>query len=282
MELEIRQARRAEIAQLIDWAAVEGWNPGLADLDAFLAADPGGFFVGMRAERLICGLSIVRYGADFAFLGFYLCDPTERGKGYGLALWQAAMAQRSGMVIGLDGVLAQQANYQKSGFAFAHRNIRFAGPIDRARGIAMHDAVEAIGEADLAELIGFDARFFGAPRPAFLRAWLDPSSGRIVRVLRRKGRIFGYGVIRPCREGYKIGPLFAQDASSALILFDSLAAIAQAGPIILDVPEPNQTGLDLAAARGLIPVFETARMYRGPAPSLPLGEIFGITSFELG
>ena len=35
-------------------------------------------------------------------------------------------------------------------------------------------------------------------------------------------------------------------------------------------------------ATGLTPVFETARMYRGPAPALPLERIFGITTFELG
>jgi hypothetical protein len=32
----------------------------------------------------------------------------------------------------------------------------------------------------------------------------------------------------------------------------------------------------------LAPSFETARMYRGPAPDLPLAQIFGIGTFELG
>jgi len=30
------------------------------------------------------------------------------------------------------------------------------------------------------------------------------------------------------------------------------------------------------------PVFETARMYTGCAPALPLARAFGVTSFELG
>ncbi len=33
---------------------------------------------------------------------------------------------------------------------------------------------------------------------------------------------------------------------------------------------------------GLSPVFETARMYTGPAPAIALDRIFGVTSFELG
>ena len=31
-----------------------------------------------------------------------------------------------------------------------------------------------------------------------------------------------------------------------------------------------------------MPVFETARMYRGGQPQLPLDRVFGVTSFELG
>jgi hypothetical protein len=36
------------------------------------------------------------------------------------------------------------------------------------------------------------------------------------------------------------------------------------------------------SAYAMSPVFETARMYKGAAPKLPLERIFGITSFELG
>ena len=58
-----------------------------------------------------------------------------------------------------------------------------------------------------------------------------------------------------------------------------------AGPeaeISLDTPEDNPAAVRLAERFGLQPVFETARMYRGPAPGLPLPRIFGITTFELG
>ena len=38
----------------------------------------------------------------------------------------------------------------------------------------------------------------------------------------------------------------------------------------------------LVAGFGLVPVFETARMYRGQAPALPLQAIYSITTLELG
>jgi hypothetical protein len=53
------------------------------------------------------------------------------------------------------------------------------------------------------------------------------------------------------------------------------------GPVILDVPEPNEAAMRLAERLGLAQVFETARMYAGPAPALDLNRIYGIPSFEL-
>jgi Acetyltransferase (GNAT) domain len=52
--------------------------------------------------------------------------------------------------------------------------------------------------------------------------------------------------------------------------------------VILDVPEPNQTAMRLAERVGFAQVFETARMYAGPAPDLDVNRIYGVTSFELG
>jgi hypothetical protein len=89
-------------------------------------------------------------------------------------------------------------------------------------------------------------------------------------------------VLRPCREGSKIGPLFAQDPVTARALFADMLAAAPPGPVFLDLPEPNADALAMARDAGMAPAFETARMYAGAPPSLPLDAIYGITSFELG
>jgi hypothetical protein len=90
------------------------------------------------------------------------------------------------------------------------------------------------------------------------------------------------GVLRPCREGSKIGPLFAETPEAARKVFAALLAEAPPGPVFLDVPEPNAAANTLAREAGMSPAFETARMYAGTAPDLPLAQIYGITSFELG
>jgi hypothetical protein len=98
----------------------------------------------------------------------------------------------------------------------------------------------------------------------------------------RHGRLAGWGVIRPCRKGFKIGPLVADDRASAEAVLTALLARVGGGEIFLDVPSINREAIALAQDFGLAPVFETARMYTGAIPPLRLERVFGVTSFELG
>jgi Acetyltransferase (GNAT) domain len=99
----------------------------------------------------------------------------------------------------------------------------------------------------------------------------------------REGRLDGYGVLRKCRSGRKIGPLFADDPALAESLFLALkSAAAPEESVFLDVPEINRAAVTLAERHDLKVVFETARMYKGAAPDMPMERIFGIASFEVG
>ena len=277
--LQISTATRADLDLMVAWAAREGWNPGLADADCFHAADPAGFLIGRIAGQPAACISVVTYEPAFAFLGFYVVKPELRGRGYGLHLWQAGMARLDNRIVGLDGVIAQQENYKRSGFVLAHRNIRFGGlpgceqPRDTRIVSISANLVDAVTV--------YDRPFFPAARDAFLQCWLRPER-RAGRALIENGAVRGYGVVRACRQGFKIGPLFADSDEGADLLFRALAAGAKGAEVFLDCPEPNRAATDLAARYGLSPVFETARMYRGRAPDLPLPRIYGITTFELG
>ncbi len=79
----IRTMKRNEIDIAIEWAAAEGWNPGLEDADSFYAADPTGFLIGLIDDEPIASFSVVKYGNSFGFLGFYIVKSEHRGKGYG-------------------------------------------------------------------------------------------------------------------------------------------------------------------------------------------------------
>ena len=88
-----------------------------------------GFFIGELDGAPAATVSCVRYGTSFAFLGFYIVREDLRGRGYGLRIWNAAIARAGGRVIGLDGVVTQQENYRKSGFELAYPNIRYGGTV---------------------------------------------------------------------------------------------------------------------------------------------------------
>ncbi|MBR0778793.1 GNAT family N-acetyltransferase [Bradyrhizobium diazoefficiens] len=278
-ELQIRNLRPEEMSIALDWAAAEGWNPGLADAACFAIPDAQGFFVGELEGEPVATVSCVNYDDRFAFLGFYIVRPKFRGAGHGLRIWNAAIAHARSRVIGLDGVVAQQDNYRKSGFALAYANIRYGGiltapPAPPAGVVALDTIPFAMVEQD-------DATVFPAPRGAFLRAWIG-APGHLSRALIRDGRLKGWGVIRPCRTGHKIGPLVADDPAAAEIILQALLAATGTGEIFLDIPATNHAAIALAESLALKPAFETARMYTGAIPPLRLDRVFGVTSFELG
>lgn len=278
---DIRTMRAADLEQAIGWAADEGWNPGLDDLSAFLAADPEGFFTGTLNGEPVTSISAVRYGDSYGFIGFYICRENLRGKGYGLETWSHAIRHLEGRTIGLDGVIAQQDNYRKSGFQFAHRNIRMGG-------IATADApmdprIAPLGLGIFASVREYDRSLFPEERTEFLKLWCAPNAAtRRGFVFVEDGKLKGYGVIRQCQAGFKIGPLFADTPEIADSLFRALAGQVKGQSIYLDIPEPNQHAQALTERHELSAEFETARMYKGPAPALPLERTYGITTFELG
>jgi GNAT superfamily N-acetyltransferase len=278
-ELHIRSMRPDEISIAVDWAAAEGWNPGLSDAACFAAIDPHGFLLGELDGAPAATISCVNYGYGFSFLGFYIVREDVRGHGYGLRMWNAAIAHAGPRVIGLDGVVAQQTNYVRSGFKLAYANIRYGGA---AIGPTPTQAdVVALDEVPFTAVEASDAEVFPAPRSAFLRAWIG-SLGHVGRALVRDGRLAAWGVIRPCRRGYKIAPLVADDCSAAEAVASALMTATSPTEVFVDVPSVNQEAVTLVQRLGLVPVFETARMYTGAIPRLQLKRVYGVTTFELG
>jgi hypothetical protein len=179
--------------------------------------------------------------------------------------------------VGLDAVAEQQANYEKSGFRPAYRHIRFEGV---GGGVAPPGVVE-LSTVPFEKVLACDRNLFPAARPEFLRCWIQQPGGTALGV-ERGGQLVGYGVLRACRRGYKVGPLFAEDEPIADDLFRALTARAPGAPVWLDAPEANPAAVALARRHGMCERFATTRTYKRAAPCLPLGRIFGVTSLELG
>lgn len=269
MTRTIRTLTLDEIGTLLDWAAAEGWNPGLDDAVPFQAADPNGFFGAFVDGQMVAGISAVAYDAHFGFIGLYICHKDWRGQGHGKAAWDAGMAYLGNRTIGLDGVPEQQANYATMGFVSAYETIRMSGPSPAGR------SAQTPAATDLDGILALDQRCFPAARQNFLRHWLG--APRQSAVSRKHGEVQGYAVSRACRDGSKIGPLFAHDLDVALDLLSM-----QRETIHIDVPAPQVEWLKELSALGFTQGFATRRMYRGTPPTIHMPAIFGISTLELG
>lgn len=316
-EYAIRTLRRDEVPTAVEWARLEGWEPGEHDVQPFTATDGGAFLGGFLDGALVAVVSMVIYDATFAFVGFYIVKPGHRGKGFGLRLWQAAVrraGERRVQCIGLDGVIAQQANYQRSQFDVAYRQVRYGGvvpgPEGRAptRGGALASGafgpareggealrIAAVDPDDAEGVIRYDETVFPTSRRAFLDSWLrmPGSVARAAIAAAGPGQalqpVRGYCVCRRTMSGaFKLGPVFADERHVAEALIASAVRdLPPQATLYLDVPEVNEAAVDVARTLGLKPVFETARMYRGTPPeraqaSAVARRVFGVTSFELG
>lgn len=269
-----------EVKTAVDWAAKEGWNPGLQDAVCFFHTDPHGFFAGKLNGQIIAVGSAVIYDEQFAFCGFYIVDKAYRDKGYGLELTQHRLAYIGHRNAGIDGVMNMLDKYSRLGYQFAHNNARYR--LDTmSNPVVPNEHIVPLDQIDFAQLSSYDRLHFPALRPQFLNCWINQKKGLALGYVVDK-KLKGYGVIRGCQHGFKIGPLFADSPEIANLLFTNLAHYSQVKEIFLDIPENNPSAVDLVNQHKMTKIFATARMYLKEEPQLAMKQIYGITSFELG
>lgn len=275
-----RTMRKDELATAVNWAASEGWNPGLSDAECFRVVDPEGFFCAEADGKIVGTVSMVNYDDRFSFAGFYVVDPAWRAHGIGMDLYHYSLRHAGSRTVGADGVVAMVGKYEKQGDLYLHyNNSRYEG----IGGGRMPDGLTPVRDVRFADLLAYDTAHFPAMREKFLRCWIAREGHFGFARLDRDGKILGYGVRRACVNGHKIGPLFARDRACAELILDGLISGIPGEKFYLDIPVPNTAAVALVEDRKMAPVFFTARLYsvKEPVP-LPLDEIFGVTTFELG
>src|SRR5512145_1854062 len=130
--LKIRRMSREEAKFAIEMAAAEGWNPGIHDGELFYEADPEGFFIAEIEGKPVGCASAVAYDNNFGFLGLYVVKPKFRRKDIGMKLTEKCLEHLGDRNIGLDGVVENEAKYQKvMKFKSSYSNLRYEG---RGRG----------------------------------------------------------------------------------------------------------------------------------------------------
>ncbi len=277
MQCKVRRMELAEVEIASYLAYKEGWNPGLNDGLVFYNTDETGYFIAEIDNRVVGCISAVKYSDEFGFIGFYIVDSDYRKSPAGTMLALNALQYLKGCNIGMDGVLSRVQNYTNIGFKLAYKNMRFEGI---GNNYKISDKIVHTNVIEFDEILAYDAQCFPVKREKFLKGWLNILNSYSFAYY--DNELKGYGVIRPCRKGFKIGPIFADNLTIADEIYRALASKAVDEIIYLDITEANPISLDLINKYDMKKVFETARMYNNYEPLIDLNKIFGITSFELG
>jgi GNAT superfamily N-acetyltransferase len=282
-ELKLTKLGLEGLKTLVGWAAAEGWNPGYYDAEVFYKTDPDGFYGYFLDGELIAGGSIVAYGKEFGFMGFFIVRPEYRAQGIGRRLWHQRRDKliarlKKEAPIGMDGVVDMQPFYQKGGFEIAFRDERHELT---GRNEEVDHRISPIENQDFDSVDKYDRLCFGFSRSRFLKNWLQMPRINTFK-FSEKRHLQGYAVMRKALIGYKICPLFAENSEVAEALLKACLNQVPGEYVYLDIPMVNKAAVELTQKYNSIYVFECARMYYGKAPEMDTDKIFGITTFELG
>ena len=251
------------------------------DAGPFATVGRDGFHVlEIDDEKAGC-ISAVRYPGGLGFIGSFIVRRDLRGRGFGRLLLQRALEGLADTV-GLDAPPQLQPLFERAGFSAAYRSVRFQldarEPRDRFASAVALSPLRVVDD----DLVAYDAACFGAKRESFLQSWIvQPDAVALVARSIAGGEVLGFGVGRDCREGTKIAPLFASRLDIAAILYDTIAQRTRS-PWFIDVPTPNLAAVGFANERGMEPVLERIRMWRGTPPPIEIAKVYGVTSFEVG
>lgn len=285
MGLSFRPLDFHEFQELVRWAAAEGWDPGINDEYIFFRCFPEAFYGYFQQEKLVGGGSLVSYNGDFGFMGFFIVHPNYRGNGIGHSLWfkrrdTLLSKLNPGASIGMDGVLAMQDFYTNGGFISAFRDER---RVRLGASFPIHGSIRKVNEGnEITEILKFDLQCFGVNREEFMKLWIANPSAVTYYSINEKEEVTGFAVLRKTSNGWKVGPLFANEYSSAEALYTACLNEVPDEKVYLDIPCCNVNAVKLSEMYNTECVFECARMYYGTPPDLPMEKVYGITTFELG
>jgi GNAT superfamily N-acetyltransferase len=283
--MKIHTLEERDIDRPMHLSTQANWNHAPADWRRLVRLWPGQVLVGEIDGRIVASGSLATYPSSHGLLGWIgliLVDPDFRRRGLGMQIVRAVLdlAERLDVaVLGLDASDQGQPIYERLGFECRCGINRWSG---RAR---IRNASPPMADEDWRPLLDLDRLACDAKRAALLHN-LAAGGASVVRRTTQDNRLTGYGLLRPGRRAWHVGPLVAEDPATAASVFDDLIEPTDNGfaeDIIIDVLDGHPFESHLVA-RGLSVARRLQRMTR------PLGETVlmasplacAVTGFELG
>jgi GNAT superfamily N-acetyltransferase len=234
-----RPLAQGDVPAALALSASASWNQNEADWRMMLRLGQGWGIEAIDAEgreQLAASVIVLPYGERFAWTSMVLVLPQFRRRGFAQQLLRLALEhlRATGRSAVLDATPAGHAVYVQEGFrdtwGFARYRREVGAPLtSRPDG----PATRALHESDWPAIDAMDTPAFGASRLALLRS-LAERLPQAARVVERQGRVRGWLLGRDGREAQQLGPLLAEDDTTALcLLHDALAMLS--GPVYADL-----------------------------------------------
>lgn len=287
---QIRPLTAADLPGALALSASAHWNQNEADWRMMLRI---GRAWGIHAsgadgtDQLAASTLIIPYGTGFAWISMVLVLPEFQRRGLASTLLRHALdtLAAEGRIAVLDATPAGRAVYVQEGFRDAWKFARYrreapAGAVvlDRPPG----PATRALVESDWPAIEALDQGAFGAGRAALLHS-LAHRLPQAARVLVVEGKLRGFIVGRDGREAAQLGPLLADEQSSAInLVADALRTLN--GPVYVDLLDGRAQLQGWLLEHGFKLQRTFTRMVRGGSGSPPgdPGQVMLVAGPELG
>ena len=234
-ELRIRTLESRHIEAAMDMGKLEGWNQTATDWRRLIALEPKGCFLAEWAGSPAGTVTTVRHGGSQAWIGMMLVDPRFRRRGVAGALMRRALDHLRELdvaTIKLDTTAADRGVYRELGFEDECSVVRCSSRAGSPDASGLGRSALRITRADLAAVLSFDRRSFGADRGELLESlWRDnPESCFCHRS--PAGDMQGFIMARPGARSWYVGPwVSATSVVAARLLHRALAHVDPDGTV---------------------------------------------------
>lgn len=260
-----------------------GWNQNKSDWRFILSVGEG-FGLWDDNGRLVATTMTLAQGDRFSWICMVLVAASRRRQGLATRLMRSAMdlLRERRLLAGLDATPTGREVYRLLGFSDVYPLTRMQA--ERSKYVSVPSTgpcVKSLRSGSLGEVASYDVSAFGADRLPLLENLYHRQPG-IAHVALRDDRIVGYVLGREGRLATEIGPLVADDGTTATALANA-ALTACSGPIFLDVPDHHQGFMEWLRRCGFEEQRRFFRMLHGRSTPLDDPErIFLIAGPELG
>lgn len=282
-EAPIGRLAPSELADAEALVAASGWNQVAADWGIFLAL--GTVYAVRNGARVIATAATLPYGDICAWISMVLVDAAWRRRGLATRLLRQCIddIRATGAVPVLDATPAGRAVYRQLGFEDAWGFARLTSP-RRTGALPAGDAaidVRPISDAVWPDLCAYDAAVFGVDRSALLARMRGRLPAANLCAM-RAGRITGLLLGRDGRTSAHLGPLIAEDETTALALLARALPLLE-GNVYIDLADAKSAVREALQASGFAPQRPFTRMLHGRAASFDdAGQTYAVIGPEFG